>query len=58
MFRKIGMLIGVSIVQGGSGYPFFAPCFYSYLCGADISSIIIGRDEIPHGEIRMILQEV
>lgn len=52
------MLIGVSIVQGGSGFPFFAPSTYSYLCGVDLCSIVVGRDEIPDPEVEKTLQDV
>ena len=31
VFLKIGMLMGVSLVQGGSGFPFFAPSMYQYI---------------------------
>ena len=52
------MLIGVSIVQGGSGYSFFAPSTFSYLRGADLCSIVVGREEIPDPEVEKTLQEV
>ena len=52
------MLIGVSIVQGGSGYPFFAPSTFSYLCGADLCLIVVGREEIPDPEVEKTLHEV
>ena len=52
------MLIGVSIAQGGSGYPFFAPSTFSYLCGKDVCSIIVGREEIADPEVEQTLQKV
>ena len=48
----------VYIVQGGSGYPFFAPSTFSYLCGADVCSIVVGREEIPDPEVEKTLHEV
>ena len=53
------MLIGVSIVQGGSGYISFLYSFtFSYLCGADLCSIVVGREEIPDPEVEKTLHEV
>lgn len=42
-----------SIVQGGSGYPFFAACVYSYLCGECISAINVLTSEGP-SELRNV----
>ncbi|CAI8002291.1 hypothetical protein GBAR_LOCUS3366 [Geodia barretti] len=58
IFRKVGMLIGISLVQGGSGFPFFAPSTFSYLCGRDIRAVTVGQDEIPDIEIDIVLDEV
>ena len=52
------MLIGISLVQGGSGFPFFAPSTFSYLCGRDIRAVTVGQDEIPDIEIDIVLDEV
>ena len=52
------MLIGVSLMQGGSGYPFFAPSVYDYICGIDVCSITVGPDEIPNPDITEMLQKV
>lgn len=58
LFRKVGMLMGISIVQGGSGYPFFAPSTFSYLCGNDLPSIAVGRNEIADSNVEHMLQEI
>ena len=50
--------MGMSLIQRGSGFPFFAPCVYSYLSGADVCSIAIGRDEIPDPEVAEMLEKV
>ena len=50
------MLMGISIVQGGSGYPFLAPSTFSYLSGTDLCSIIVGRSEIPDPEVEKTVQ--
>lgn len=58
VYRRVGMLMGVSIIQGGSGYRFFAPSTFSYFCGTDVCSAMVGRDEIPDPEIERTLQKV
>ena len=58
MFRKLGVIVGVSLVQGGSGYPFLAPSVYSYLCGQDISRIKVEVGEIPDLELKYFLEKV
>lgn len=35
-FQKVGTLVGMSIIHGGSRYPFFAPSMYQYICGKGI----------------------
>ena len=57
-FRTIGVLMGVSIMQGGSGYPFFAPCVYDYLCGKQPWELNVSREEIPDTGIVSILENV
>ena len=43
------MLVGVSLVQGSSGYPFFAT--FAYLCGKDTCDIVVDQTEIPYYEV-------
>ena len=52
------MLMGMSLVQKGSGFPFFVPCVYAYLIGTDVCSITVGQDEIPDPEVKEVLQKV
>lgn len=52
------MLMEVSLIQGGSGYPFFAPSTFSYLSGTDVCSILVDRDEIADVEVKQALKEV
>ena len=58
MFLKIGMLMGVSLVQGGSGFPFFAPSMYQYICSGDVRSVVVGRCEVPHQCIHDAIDKV
>ncbi len=32
--------VGMSITQGGPGFPFFAPCVYDYVCGKQLDAIV------------------
>ena len=57
-FKQIGILMGMSLTQGGSGYPFFAPAIYQYVCGCDVCSIVPTVDEIPDLELKTVLVEV
>ena len=50
--------MGVSLVQGGSGFPFFAPSTYSYVCCEDVCSVVVGRNEIPYPSIDGMLEKV
>ena len=44
--------MGMSITQGGSGYPYFAPSMYKYICGEDVCSIEPEIDEIPDFQLQ------
>lgn len=48
----------MSLLQGGSGYPFFAQSLFEYLAGKDICEITPRLDEIPDAEIQIKLTEV
>ena len=52
------MLIGMSLIQGGSGYPFFAPAVYDYICGQEVCNIVPTIDEIPDAQLKTALVEV
>ena len=39
---RVGALMGVSLIQGGSGYP---QSSFSYLCGKQSCSLLVGRNE-------------
>ena len=47
-FITLDTLMGMSIVQKGSGFPFFAPSVYSYISRMDLWSITVAQEEIPH----------
>jgi hypothetical protein len=54
----MGILVGMSIVQGGHGLPFMARNVYEYLRGASISCIVPALDEVPDTELRETLIKV
>ena len=58
VFLKTGMLMGVSLVQGGSGVPFFAPSIYQYICSGDVCSVVAKRVEVPHQHIDDVIDKV
>ena len=57
-FKRIGTLVGMSIIHGGSGYPFFAPSLFQYLCGHDVCTITPSLEEAPDHELKMVLVKV
>ena len=57
-FKPIGVLVGMSFIHGGSGYPFFAPSLYKYVCGQNVCTISPLIEEVPEQELRTTLSEV
>lgn len=48
----------MSLVQGGSGFPFFSQSLYDYICGKDVCSIQPTFDEIPDTSLKTTLTQV
>ena len=48
----------MSLVNGGSGFPYFAPAMYSYLSGQDVCSIVATVEEVPNAELKAALTKV
>ena len=57
-FRRIGLLVGMALIQGGSGFPYFSPAVYSYICGHDVNTIDISVDEVVNADLRAALNKV
>ena len=57
-FFYVGQLMAMSLVQGGSGFPFLAPPVYKYLCGQNIEDILVTFEDISDIEISMFLTKV
>ena len=50
--------MAMTIVNCGSGYLFFAPSVYAYLCGSPLDTLEIGDDEIPNYETKKMIEKV
>ena len=57
-FYHLGRLMSMSLVQGGSGFPFFAPPMFKYLCGVEMSSIEVSQQDVPNLEVLSLLKKV
>ena len=57
-FLKIGMLLVMSVAQGGGGYPFFAKSVFDYLCGSNISQLEVDIETVGDEEAYTLLQKV
>ena len=57
-FFKIGQLMGMSIAQQGSGFPFFSQTAYKYLCNEDVSSLEVIIADVPFPDVRDFLEKV
>lgn len=50
--------MAMGLVQGSSGFPFFSPPAYEYLCGKDVLSITVTLQDVPLYEVRELLDQV
>ena len=48
-YYHVGRLMAISLVQGGSGFPFVAPPVYQYLCGVEMPTIEL--QDVPNFEV-------
>ena len=53
---SMGVLIALSVAQGGSGFPHLCKSVYDYLCGRDPNDIAINF--IPDSEARSTVEKV
>ena len=56
-FYKLGILIGMSFAQQGSGFPFFSPTCFKYLSNQDIANYEIDLQDV-HQQTREFLEKV
>ena len=52
------MLIGCSIINGGSGYPFFTPSMYQYIAGTPLQNVTASIDYVPSLDVKDFLTKV
>ena len=57
-FRHISILVAMSIVQGGPGFPTLAPHIYKYITSGDYLNLSIPSEEFPDSEVRHLLVQV
>ncbi len=57
-YKRIGILVRISLVQGGPGYPFFSLSVYEYIIGKDCSLISPGVEEILDFEVKSTVEKV
>ena len=50
--------MAIALAQGGSGFPFFAPCVFKYMSGVKPSEIVMTLPEVPFVEVRTVLDKV
>ena len=50
--------MALSLLNGGSGFPFLAESTYEYLCGVPLSSVTVLDNEIPSYEVKELLDKV
>ena len=56
-FFHVGVMIAMSLTQGGSGFQFISEAMYDYLCGKEITSINVTIDDVGNSEIRNLINK-
>ncbi len=57
-YYKIGVLMAVSLAQGGSGFPFLYEGVYEYLSGKDLALVTAEPSAIPDYIVQDIVYKV
>ena len=52
--------MAMSLLQGGSGFPFIAPSVYKYLSlgGAELNAIDISAHDVPRPDVKVLIEEI
>ena len=50
--------MAMSVIQGGSGFPFLSPCVYAYISCATYTNIKIATDDIPDATLKFAVEKV
>jgi len=56
-FMHIGWYAGISLVQGGPGFPLLADAVYNYLCTGKTTNIEVDDEDLPL-VIKALIQQV
>ena len=51
LFFKVRVLIGRSIINGGSSYLFFTPLRYQYITGTPLQNVTVSIDYVPSPDV-------
>jgi len=57
-FKHIGWYAGISLVQGGPGFPLLADAVYEYLCTGKTTNIVVNDEDLPLLIKALILQVI
>ena len=56
--HSLGQFVAMSIVQGGSGFPFLAPSVYEYFVTGKCTGITVDNGDIPDHMLKYIIEKV
>ena len=58
MYHRLGQLVAMSVVMGGSGLHTLSQSVFSYLSRTPVSTIIVDISEVPDVEVKQMLENV
>lgn len=58
VFNKIGVLMALSIANGGVGFPFMYKGVYEYICGKDVNEVATSEEVIPELTVKETIRKV
>ena len=58
VYYKFGQLASMCLVQGGAGFNILSLSVFDYVCGKDISNIIIPFEDVMHLQAKELTNEV
>ncbi len=57
MFFRLGQLMAMALVHGGSAVRLFSGSVFNFFCGVKPLDIIVDVDEIPEANVRDVLSD-
>ena len=58
VYYKLGQLASMCLVQGGARFNILSLAVFDYICGKDISNIIIPFEDVMHLQAKELINEV